>query len=241
MLGNALLSVTKVILISKKSNGKSGFTDGYMKFYSANGEEELYYKLPFCPLNNYSRFAVEYMNREVKLLKHRSTEDFKEFEFKPIASLNYYKELCDINNGIKEENIDVSIFSAPSNDEIMESLDKDVIFGVFHHRKLVAFSILIEDRNSERDLTNYYLKYKKEDTISFDNVEVRKEYRGYGLEKELIEIAKKELAKRNKKHLLAVVSKVNIASFKSFEKCGFKVLRNDIPIYGTTRELVEYK
>ena len=126
-------------------------------------------------------------------------------------------------------------------DEIMESLDKDIIFGVFHHRKLVAFSILIEDRNSERDLTNYYLKYKKEDTISFDNVEVRKEYRGYGLEKELIEIAKKELAKRNKKHLLAVVSKVNIASFKSFEKCGFKVLRNNIPIYGTSRELVEYK
>ena len=241
MMGNTLLSVTKIILISKKDDQNSFFTAGYMKFYSVAGEEELYYKMPFCTLKNYAKFAIEYLNREVKVIKHHSTEDFKEFEFKPITSLNYYKDLCDINDDVKNENISVDMFSAPSNEELMESLDKDIVYGVFHHQKLVAFSILIEDRNSERDLSNYYPKYNKDTVISFDNVEVRKEYRGYGLEKELIEIAIKELKKRNRNHLLAVVSKTNIASFKSFEKCGFKVLRSDIPIYGSTRELVEYK
>ena len=241
MMGNAILSSTKIILISKKEDTRRYYTIGYMKLYSTSGEEELYYNMPFCALNTYARFAIEYMNREVKVLKHRSYEDFKEFEIKPIVALSYYKELCAINNEVKEENIDVSVFSSPSNEEILESIDKDIVYGVFHHNKLIGFSILIEDRNSERDLSNYYPKYKKEDVISFDNVEIRKEYRGYGLEKELINLSLEEAKKRKKKHVLAVVSKDNVASFSSFKKCGFKVLREDIPIYGTTRELIEYK
>ena len=84
------------------------------------------------------------------------------------------------------------------------------------------------------------MEYKKDECASFDNVEVLKEYRGYGLEKELINIAKEEVKQNNRKHLLAVVSKDNAASFTSFMTCDFKVIKSDISIYGSKRELVGF-
>ena len=239
-MGNVLLSCTKIILISKKGDRKGFYSLGYMKYYSMLKEEEIYYKMPFCLLNSFAKYSDELMEKETKVLSHRKDDGFKEFVFKPLFTYSYYKDLVNINQSVINENIDVKLFSAPSNEEILESLDKDIVYGVFHHKKLVAFSITILDRNSERDLSNFHKDYKKDECASFDNVEVLKEYRGYGLEKELINIAKEEAKQNNRKHLLAVVSKDNAASFTSFMNCGFKVIKSNISIYGSTRELVGF-
>ena len=238
-IGNVLLSCNKVILISKKGDKKGYYSLGYLKYYSMQGEEEIYYKMPFCLLNSYSRFSDEYNKKRILVLKHKGSEGFKEFVFKPLMSYSHYQSLLDINNKVIDEKISNDIFTAPTKEEILESLDKDIVYGVFHHQKLIAFSILILDRNSERDLSNYLPKYKKDVCASFDNVEVLKEYRGYGIEKELINIAKEEAINNNKTHLIAVVSKNNQASIKSFIHCGFEIAKSDIPIYGSTRELVK--
>ena len=239
-MGNVLLSCTKIILISKKGDKKGFYSIGYMKYYSMLKEEEIYYKMPFCLLNSFAKYSDECKKKEIKVLSHRKDGGFKEFVFKPLFTYSYYKDLININQSVIDENIDVKLFSAPSNEEILESLDKDIVYGVFHHQKLVAFSITVLDRNSERDLSNYYMEYKKDECASFDNVEVLKEYRGYGIEKELINIAKEETKLNNKKHLLAVVSKDNAASFTSFMNCGFKVIKSNISIYGSTRKLVGF-
>ena len=49
---------------------------------------------------------------------------------------------------------------------------------------------------------------------------------------------KKEAKSQSKTHLIAVVSKDNRASLKSFRHCGFEIVKSDVPIYGSTRELV---
>lgn len=238
-IGNVLLSCNKIILISRKGDKKGYYSLGYLKYYSMQGEEEIYYKMPFCLLNSYARFSDECNKKKTLVLKHKGSEGFKEFVFKPLTTYSHYQSLVKINNEVIDENISNDIFTAPRNEEILESLDKDIVYGVFHHQKLVAFSILILDRNSERDLSNYLPKYKKETCASFDNVEVKKEYRGYGIEKELINIAKEEAKNNNRAHLIAVVSKDNQASIKSFKHCGFEVIESNIPIYGSTRELVK--
>ena len=81
---------------------------------------------------------------------------------------------------------------------------------------------------------------KKEDCLTIDNVEVKKEFRGYGLEKEFIKLARNYKLEMGFVHLLAVVSKLNHASFKSFKRMSFKVIRSNVVMYGTYRELVDF-
>ena len=173
-----------------------------------------------------------------KRLFHRITGNPMGFTFKRLHE-EFYDDIKEINDSIIAENLGKEIFSAPSDEEIRESLKLDVVYGAFHSNELVGFVILLHTRETERDLS-LLTDFKKEDCLTIDNVEVKKEFRGYGLEKEFIKIAREYKLQMGFVHLLAVVSKLNHASFKSFKKLSFKVIRSSVLMYGTYRELVDF-
>lgn len=173
---------------------------------------------------------------------HRETGESKIFTVRKIKSRQDLRQIKVINDEIDVENYDISLYSAPTDAEMDESYDKDTIYCVFNGETLVAYLILLYDRGSTRDLSVYdkELFNNRKICASIDNVAVKKEYRGYGLEKVLIDEAKRDAKSRHKKKLLAVVSKNNFKSYASFMKCGFHVTRHDIPVYGSYRELVVF-
>ena len=173
-----------------------------------------------------------------KRLYHRQTGKPMGFTFKRIHE-EYFEVIKEINDSVIAENLGKEVFAAPSDEEIEESLRLDVVYGVFHSNELVGFIILVHTRETERDLS-LLTDFKKEDCLTIDNVEVKKEFRGYGLEKEFIKLARNYKLEMGFVHLLAVVSKLNHASFKSFKRMSFKVIRSNVVMYGTYRELVDF-
>ena len=149
-----------------------------------------------------------------KTLIHRLKKQEKQFVFKHVEGQEHLNELMSINQSVIDEQIDKSIFAPPSEDELKVSLDLDKVIVVYHDNKPIAFSILMVCRDDERDLGRLSDHCEVNDCLTFDNVLVLKEYRGYGIEKELIKLAKDYQKRHNIKYLLAVVSKINIASFK---------------------------
>ena len=175
-----------------------------------------------------------------KTLIHRINKDERVFAFKSLKGQEYLDDLLFVYNSVLEEEIEPIIFSPPSVQELIESLELDKVVGVYYQNKIVAFSILIVARKDERDLS-VYADYRLKDCLCFDNVLVHKDFRGYGIEKELIRLAKGYQIKHQFKHLLAVVSKLNAPSLKSFIDNDFKIIKSDIDIYNTKRELVDFE
>ncbi len=177
-----------------------------------------------------------------KTLDHRLTKEQKVFTFKTIKGQEKenLSDLVFINQSVIDEKIESNTFVSPSLEEIKESLDTDMVIGVYHQNQIVAFFILLVGRASDRELGRF-LDYDIKDCLTIDNVLVHKDYRGYGIEKELIRLAKEFQEKHQYKHLLAAVSKFNTPSLKSFLFNDFKIIKSDIDIYGSKRELLEYE
>lgn len=59
ILGNAFTSFVKVMLISKEKDNDGFYSEGYLMFYSILGEENVYYKLPHCPLHKIADYLLK--------------------------------------------------------------------------------------------------------------------------------------------------------------------------------------
>ena len=178
------------------------------------------------------------MEKVVKLT-HRSTKEKITFTLKEADNRSFFEGIRAINESIKKEDIPVDIFAAPTDKEILDSLDKDLVIIAQVNGEIAGFMILLFRDDPQRNLQA--LSGLKEDSMTFDNVEVAKKYRGYRLEKEFIKVAKDIQENEGVTHLLAVVSENNFASLRSFLQSGFTVLKQEVPIYGTKRMLIEHK
>ena len=125
----------------------------------------------------------------IRTLINRNTGERKEFYFARLSLDKHLNDVLYINHSVKSERIDVSVFSAPSNREIYDSFVDDIVIGAFDGDELVAFMILIHDRGEDRDLSRL-AKYRSEECMSIDNIEVLMDSRGFGIEKVLLGIAK---------------------------------------------------
>lgn len=76
--------------------------------------------------------------------------------------------------------------------------------------------------------------------VHMETAVVLPEYRGHHLERKLIQYAEELLDTRKYRHLLATVSPVNPASYKSVEACGYRVMVTKEKYVGLMRR-VYYK
>ena len=88
--------------------------------------------------------------------------------------------------------------------------------------------------DKERNLSYYIDRKYDANYVTIDNVEVKKEYRGYGLEKLLLDYAEE---KYPDDQFVAVVSATNIHSYHNFMLAGYIDIK-EVDIYSSKRRLV---
>lgn len=166
-----------------------------------------------------------------------------EFSKKRLFPYNL-KEATNLQNEILEDFPEgSSVFKYSSENEILESMLLDYCYGLYDGAKLAAFCICVLNRKSSRNLCNntgdeFYDLY-----ITFDTIQVRKEYRGYGIQRHFLNDAE-ALAGRIKQEqgfsemkIIATVSPDNKKSLGNFLIQGYRVV-DTISIYDSCRNIV---
>ena len=217
-----------VFLIDKVTNKAS---QGYIVLLKADGFAPIYYKMPKCMNEKFVHLIKNSLMKNI-VLRNKSGKEI-EFTFKKISSF-YKADLLNIQNKIIEEKISNDVFTPPTMKEISESFVKDEVIGVFDKHKLVAFMICVLRDDRERNLSYHIANRFLDDFITIDNVEVDPKYRGFSLEKQLLDCVEEIYSE---KKLVAVVSKLNKYSLSNFEKAGYEVIK-EIDIYNSKRLLV---
>ncbi len=145
---------------------------------------------------------------------------------------------------------DKKIFEKTRAEELDAYLDSEYCYALYEQDtpdKLVAFMQLISEPDDEHNLYNDLddivkndrEKFSKENPkcMIFDTVFVDPDFRGYGIQSTMIEIAKDIAGKIKSKYIIATVSPDNEFSRKNFSYSGFSSI--DIKDkYESTREYV---
>ncbi len=119
--------------------------------------------------------------------------------------------------------------------ELVESMYLDCVFCVWQQDSLAAFSVVVNNRKSDRNLYHYFPKkpYTFREIVTFDAVAVAPAFRGHGLQTALIETAYTKMSGQpDVKYMAATVSPDNIHSLNNFLQCGFEDSMDNIQAYG---------
>jgi GNAT superfamily N-acetyltransferase len=127
-------------------------------------------------------------------------------------------------------------------EELDESLDADVCIGAFHYGKLIAFSLMVTDPCSARNL-GWHLDYGQERCsrcVTYDTTFVDPAYQGYGLQKMFIKLKDRIATNMGAVEALATVSPNNIKSLRNLERNGFTTVAQKT-MYGDFDRLIMRK
>ena len=107
-------------------------------------------------------------------------------------------------------------------EEFFESYLIDYCYGLFAGDELVAASIFVLNRKSNRNLCDTIASANDfHDYLTFDMVQVKKEYRGYKIHDFYLKEAEKVADICGAKNIIATIAPDNEHSKANFEKCGF--------------------
>lgn len=139
--------------------------------------------------------------------------------------------------GIKNK----EIFVSNTETEMQESLDKDFCLGAYCGGELAAFTLMVINRVSPRNLGTY-LELDDEglrECVTYDTTFVLPEHRGFGLQR-YFNVIKDEYSRRlGAKRILTTVSPLNAYSLNNALSHGFSVVF-ERPMYsGVLRCLLE--
>ena len=132
-------------------------------------------------------------------------------------------------------------FVPTTEDEFYESFLVDYCYGLFDGDKLVAIGIIVLNRDDPRNLGKDIKGLEFSECITFDSVEVREGYRGYGIHNFFLNEAMKVADICNAKYLLATVSPENTFSKKNFLKNGYEVIMTVFKYNNVIRDIVRKK
>lgn len=116
---------------------------------------------------------------------------------------------------------------------------ESLVLGVYYHEEMVAFGILYFAGEDHENLA-YSLDEIPENIKEYGNVKliiVKKNYRGNGIQRLLIERFVDYARKHGYAGLLSTASPLNIPSCKSLERCDFKLAKVVKKYGGLTRNL----
>ena len=115
--------------------------------------------------------------------------------------------------------------------EYIESLHLDYVLGAYDKDELIGVALIVDNRKSERNLASKF-HLNCAETYTFDIVFVKEEYRGLGLQKAFIDIAKAQAKIDGAKYMMTTVSKDNKHSYDNMIAQGFKVYKENVLMYG---------
>ena len=105
--------------------------------------------------------------------------------------------------------------------------------------RLVAAAAIVTGRISERNLAEGSDDDKKA-SFTFDAVFVDPDWRGYGLQRVLIDRAADKAREAGAKQILATVSPDNSHSLNNFATAGYEIIATASKYGGLTRNILRY-
>lgn len=135
------------------------------------------------------------------------------------------------------------IFALTTREEISESLNIDFCIGAFCGGELAAFTLMVTNRLTYRNLGNYlgYTQDRLLHCVTYDTTFVLPDYRGFGIQRLFCAIRDKVAIELGAQEALATVSPDNTVSLKNIKANGFKILAEKTMYTGVQRYIVGKK
>lgn len=177
------------------------------------------------------RKALERRFQFVNLSRHSSSAGYTEFVMRRLFPRDLGK-VVKLQNDVIEELEDDSLFVETTKQEYLESMLIDFCYGLFDNDSLVAVCIIVLNRETDRNLVYSLDNSNNEsnqkqlsfvDAITFDTIQVKKNYRGFGIQKFFLSVAENLCSMLNAKCIIASVSPQNFHSKTNFVRFGYSV------------------
>ena len=136
------------------------------------------------------------------------------------------------------------IFEPSSEEEVLESMLVDGCFGMYFDKQLVAVCIMVFNRKTKRNLAVDWEEEKSKEVyekcLTVDSIQVHPEYRGYGIQKEFLQLAEAVAKKLGVEYIAATVAPDNSYSLSNFRGDGYVCHGTKSPYikYGSNRLLM---
>jgi GNAT superfamily N-acetyltransferase len=156
---------------------------------------------------------------------------------------DHYAEILSLQRRVYESIPDKNTFVMTTEEELRESLLDDVCLGAFDGGRLVAFTLMVANRETPRNLGNYlnYSPQERARCVTYDTTFIDPAYHGYGLQRFFI-AQKDEIAiSLRAREALATVSPDNAYSLRNLRANGFQVASEQEMYGGVTRFVLRKK
>lgn len=163
----------------------------------------------------------------------------KQFTLRDLTFENL-SEILDLQRQCTDALPDPDIYYPLSRNELLESLHLDIVPGIFApDGRLVAVAAIVIGRVGDRNLAESSDDEKKT-SFTFDAVFVAPDWRGYGLQRILIDRAAEKAREAGAKQILATVSPDNRHSLANFTSAGYEITATVSKYGGLTRNILRY-
>ncbi len=118
------------------------------------------------------------------------------------------------------------MFVLTSRDEFQESLEQDLVFGIFTEKEqIVALSLVITGRDCERNDGRYfdYTPEQLRKCVTYDTTFVHPDFRGYGFQRLFVELKDQESRKLGAEEAFSTISPDNEHSLNNVIARGFTI------------------
>ena len=135
---------------------------------------------------------------------------------------------------------DSELFVSTTREELEDSLRNDWCLAVYDGDKMVAFTLMVRNRITERNL-GVYLGYCEEELlqcVTYDTTFVHPDYRGFGLQRELGRMKDEAAVRMGAREALSTISPQNAYSLSNARQRGFAICEERILYSGVRRYLM---
>lgn len=149
------------------------------------------------------------------------------------------EDILDLQRLVYDKVPDKDTFVLSTRDEIKESLAQDVCIGVFHFGTLIAFTLMVVNRISKRNLA-FSLGFDEEicrSAVTFDTTFINPMYTGYGLQRFLSDMREQYAVRLGASAAYATVSPKNTVSLSNIMSRGFHIVAEKT-MYGNYRRFI---
>lgn len=167
----------------------------------------------------------------VNLSQHASASGYTEFVLRRLFPKDL-RAVVKLQNEIVQGLENDELYVETTKPEYLESMLIDFCYGLFDGDTLVAVCIIVLNRESDRNLISDFgniiaesgLQYSYIDCVTFDTIQVHKNYRGYGIQKFFLALAENLCFMLNAKCIMASVSPINTVSKNNFNLFNYSKL-----------------
>ena len=142
-------------------------------------------------------------------------------------------DIMDLQQQVCERLQDPDIYVPISEDDFRESLMLDHFFGVYHDGKLIAATLMIDNRVSHRNYGTYigYPPEKLPDCVSMETTFVDEAYRGFSLQQHFTALRENYAREMGATEAFVTISPRNEHSLRNLMSMGYDILETR-PLYG---------